>query len=240
VSHPLPTNAHQVTNFCSRHIHAYVGKPAVGEEIVDHGPRGYGPLNVRQFKDNSLNIPSVNADNYRIYAQELFWTELCNKQFGDAIDNTPYPDLTTPTPETQKPPPLPAGLTKAITVIYQSNVGKKDVNWVIYPGNYRESKICADDKDGYRFPTNAAPDNSFIMPFPRGTFPMKDVFGRQCDYKNDAGPGMLWCKEQDGKWTGIQCKEDPGRTAKDAVYCGKKKREVREGIYHIATVNCEW
>jgi hypothetical protein len=152
---------------------------------------------VRQFIDNSLNNPSTNADNYRVYAQELFWTELCGKQFGDATDNSPYPHLTNPTPET-KPPPPPTGLIKAVTIIYQSNVGKKDVHWVIYPGNHLESKLCADGKDAYMFPTHDAPDDNFIMPFPQSTFLMKDVFGRSAITRTMQGRGCCGARSRMG------------------------------------------
>lgn len=39
---------------------------------------GYGPLNTRSFKNIAANKPHLNADSYRVFAQELYWTIKCS------------------------------------------------------------------------------------------------------------------------------------------------------------------
>ena len=70
-----------------------IAEPATEHYIDDHGERGYGPLNTRRFKDNTINDPLLNADQYRWYAQELFWTLHCEKEFKDATSNADYLEL---------------------------------------------------------------------------------------------------------------------------------------------------
>lgn len=42
---------------------------SVGTHITDFGEPGYGPLNTRKFREDQGNVPQVNADQYRWYAQ---------------------------------------------------------------------------------------------------------------------------------------------------------------------------
>ena len=197
-------------------------------------------------KDNTINIPTRNADNYRIYAQELFWTELCNKEFGDATDNTPYPEL--PEPGSNAPAP-PIAKTKAVTIVSSSELGNEQIHpdWLFVPVKQGQSALCRDKKDSVSFPTCDVPDNRFILPYPAGTFHLNNVHGRNCEYKNDGkgNPGKLWCKEEDGKSMGITCLEDSGRTAKTAINCSKrgsksKEKRVEPGLYNIVVAYCEW
>lgn len=92
--HPL---AHQcIFSFCfardgctdpkARHFNA-IGVPAAGAKIVDHDDAGYGPMNVRTLKDNPSMQPKLNADNYRWFAQEVYWSAACKMEFGPPTDN---------------------------------------------------------------------------------------------------------------------------------------------------------
>jgi hypothetical protein len=220
---------------------AYIGIPATGQHIEDHGDRGYGPLNTRRFKDNPINEPTKNADNYRIYAQELFWTELCGKEFGDATDNTPYPGIKQPTNDSPPPsPPLPAAAkTNALSIILQKSLDEIGAgsDWLFFPGRKGEAMLCHDQKDSWSFTSDVSADN--FAPWPAGTFHFDDLFDRVCEYKNDGqgNPGMLWCKDKD-KDVGIECYEDSMRTTKEPRQCTKSG--LIPSIEHVAVAYCEW
>jgi hypothetical protein len=206
-------------------------------------------LNTRRFKDNPINEPTRNADNYRIYAQELFWTELCKKEFGDATDNTPYPDLQPPTNNSPPPPPPPAPpaaeKTKAISIVFQKSLDEigTGYDWLFFPGKRGESMLCHDQKDSRQFTSKVGMDKGGVAPWPVGTFHFDDVFGRVCDYKNDGkdNPGMLWCKDKDGqnlKDIGIECFPDDMRLSKTTKQCTKSG--LIPLIEHVAVAYCEW
>ncbi|KAF2828015.1 hypothetical protein CC86DRAFT_380990 [Ophiobolus disseminans] len=203
------------------HIDTHVGIPAIGQHIEDHGDRGYGPLNTRRFKDNPINDPPKTPTIIELMLRNFCWTELCNKEFKDATDNTPFPEVEPNNNPAPSPPPA-AAKTKAVTIVYQRNAEKLKW-WHFFPGKYGESMVCRPRKNTVYYPTLAMPDKSGIMPYPAGTFPMGTVHGRTCEYENDGkgNPGMLSCKEKDGTDVGIGCKEDPDRTVNTAVNCAK-------------------
>jgi hypothetical protein len=57
--------------------------------IQDYGDAGYGPLNTRNFNKDS-NVPASNADQYRWFAQEYYWTVQCKKDYKAPISNADY------------------------------------------------------------------------------------------------------------------------------------------------------
>ncbi|KAH0029243.1 hypothetical protein KCU78_g3417, partial [Aureobasidium melanogenum] len=56
-----------------------VAVPAIGEPIID---RAYGPLTVRQFKEDHPTRAVINADNYRWYAQHVYFNNKCGRRFS--------------------------------------------------------------------------------------------------------------------------------------------------------------
>lgn len=44
-------------------------------------------MNTRSFKDNESNVPKINADNYRWFAQKVYWSAACKKHFGAPTEN---------------------------------------------------------------------------------------------------------------------------------------------------------
>jgi len=177
---------------------------------------------VRRFKDNPINQPVINADNYRIYAQELFWTELCNKKFGDATDNRPYPDYPpTKTPSTKN--------TKAINIIlrYYNEMSYYENQWFFYETPVGTSAVCrpaANTLAKFPLPNGFAASDP---KWPNGEFPVKP-YGMDCTYKNNnENAGALWCKGRNGP---IQCKAE---TNKDPKKC-------MEHVYQRPYVFCEW
>ncbi|KAF2649079.1 hypothetical protein K491DRAFT_735734 [Lophiostoma macrostomum CBS 122681] len=74
---------HEMTHF------AVIGKANIGVDIIHYDDPGYGPLNTRTF--NSPNrVPYSNADQFRWFAQEYYWTITCNKDFADPVKNDDY------------------------------------------------------------------------------------------------------------------------------------------------------
>lgn len=55
-----------------------------------HGADGYGPKATREIKENQSDDESNNADNYRWFAQEVWWSHVCNKDYARATSNKDY------------------------------------------------------------------------------------------------------------------------------------------------------
>ncbi|KAF2122049.1 hypothetical protein BDV96DRAFT_136833 [Lophiotrema nucula] len=74
-----------------------IGKLATGIHIEDYKnpdtqkDEGYGPINTRNLK---AGVPQANADNYRWFAQEVWWSAVCDKSFGPPTDNGDYVECT--------------------------------------------------------------------------------------------------------------------------------------------------
>jgi hypothetical protein len=57
----------------------------LGQHITDYGDgadAAYGPLNVRALRKNDPAAARLNADNYRWYAQEVYWSNKCSRVFS--------------------------------------------------------------------------------------------------------------------------------------------------------------
>jgi hypothetical protein len=202
-------------------------------------------MNTRSFKENPVNDPTNNADQYRWYAQELFWTELCDKEFKDATANEDYPELEPPANYSPPPPLPPAAKTNALSIIFQKSLDEvgEGYDWLFLPGKKGEAMLCHDQKDGWHFTAKVGMNKNGIPPWPAGTFHFENLFGRICDYKNDGkdNPGMLWCKDKDGqnlKDVGIQCYSDDMRTTKTTKQCTKSG--LIPSLEHVAVAYCEW
>ena len=55
-------------------------------------PNGYGPYNTRQRREHKNNDAVNNVDNYRWYAQSMYWKWKCGRSFGPAPDDS-YTDM---------------------------------------------------------------------------------------------------------------------------------------------------
>ncbi|KAF2845727.1 hypothetical protein T440DRAFT_522314 [Plenodomus tracheiphilus IPT5] len=71
-----------------------IGNPALGQDVTDHGLPGYGPLNVRTLRSSEASAARVNADNYRWYAQEVYWSNKCSRSYSALRDNRDSGDST--------------------------------------------------------------------------------------------------------------------------------------------------
>jgi hypothetical protein len=251
-----------MANNPTSHIHQYVGIPAVGEHIDDHGPRGYGHLNVRQFKNNPINRPVINADNYRVYAQELFWSLMCVEEYKDPTDNIAYPGLvhanqhppsrarlaqptpsraagppSAPRPQVSSAPVLPVG-GKAISIIFQQSLDQSGAltnSWLIFGINHGQSAVCWDPESAKAQKVTGG-DHTTIdnPPWPggEGDMEIKDLDGMDCQYKNR---GL-----NPGRlWCGerqFECKEDNGKAEGRIATQSCAKGHVM----HHPVVYCEW
>ncbi|KAF9874751.1 hypothetical protein CkaCkLH20_07888 [Colletotrichum karsti] len=75
----------------------WIGKEATGTHVRDflEGTDdiefdGTGPLNVRKFKDDKKFDTRFNADQYRWFAQEYYWSVICSKDFEAPSSNSDY------------------------------------------------------------------------------------------------------------------------------------------------------
>ncbi|SMQ52377.1 unnamed protein product [Zymoseptoria tritici ST99CH_1A5] len=64
-----------------------IGDPALGDHITDFGADGYGPLKVRSLRRSDVSKARINADSYRWYAQEVYWSNRCGKSYSGPRDN---------------------------------------------------------------------------------------------------------------------------------------------------------
>jgi len=213
-------------------------------------------VNTRTLKENAARDPTTNADNYRWYAQELFWSVVCDFQFGDATNNVDYvactdsggytiacrmpgPDkpqsnpLLPPTPPASTPPQ-----TKALSINLQNYIDQiGNVNkWFFYATDRGVSALCGKEKDAVA--SFLAQDGATLIdnpPWPGGTFKVK-VDGMDCEYKNDGtNAGALWCSGRGA----ISCQEEhaKGKGEKGSKVCENNGDSSRS---QHPVVFCEW
>ncbi len=60
-------------------------------------PDGYGPYHTRQLRAHDNGDAVNNVDNYRWYAQSMYWKWKCGRYFGPAPDNSYSDKLRVPT-----------------------------------------------------------------------------------------------------------------------------------------------
>ncbi|KAH7337910.1 hypothetical protein BKA66DRAFT_448579 [Pyrenochaeta sp. MPI-SDFR-AT-0127] len=179
------------------------------------GQQSYGPLAARDIKD-SLSDESNNAEGYRWFAQEVWWSHVCNKDYEKATSNDDYircHDKSGNTaacemPKIGKPDPS-RHVEKTLTIMQNARVDGANGpvmnanSLLFFETNKGESPICHKETTAmWRIFSESRNANIDNQPLPGGTYPpesdppfrMKDT---DCRYKNDGtDAGAVWCNEK--------------------------------------------
>lgn len=139
------------------------------------------------------------------------------------------PKLNCP-PEATPPKPVLQG--KLLSILYQevrSRVLKMDEkSWLFFESDWLKQPACRSEKEAVKKTKNAL-GSVEQPPWPGGTYKL-NLFGVECDYKNDGtNAGALWCLEEQptvpptlAKTRNIPCRQETERWYKEGELCGER------------------
>lgn len=222
------------------------------------GQDGYGAKAVREIKENTSDDESNNADNYRWFAQEVWWSHVCNVDYKPATSNLDYvqckdkdgneatcempfrdPVTASEPPTPPPPPPPPPPKTKALSIVMQNYIDEisNENSWLFFGVDVGTSAVCKDEKEAVaKYPAGGDAGTIDNPPWPAGTYAV-NVDNMQCEYKNDGNDnaGALWCNGRD---TIVCNREDLMGAGEDGTsQCGP---QIIWSVQHHPVVYCEW